>query len=108
MNSGDLDTYISLQYKMQVPDGAGRFTTTWTTAASVWAKKTTLRSDEALVAMAQTGTAIHNFVIHYRKDVRANWRIKEGSRYYSIIGPPIDVNGRHLWLDIKCKEAANA
>jgi SPP1 family predicted phage head-tail adaptor len=105
---GELRTYISLQHKTQVPDAAGRFTVTWSTVSSVWAKKTTLRSDEAIQNMAISGSAIHNFVIRYRKDVRGDWRIKEGNRYYNIIGPPIDVNAEHRWLDIKCRESISA
>jgi len=76
------------------------------TIATVWAKLSTMRSDEAIQAMSTTGTAIHNINIAYRTDVRANWRIKFGNRYFAIIGPPIDVEFKHRELDIKCKESA--
>ncbi len=99
-----LTTRISLQAPTKVPDGAGGFVVTWVTIANEWAKKTTLRSDEAIVAMQTTGTAIHNFVIRYRTDVKSSWRIKEGNKYYNIIGPPIDIDARKEWLDIKAKE----
>jgi len=104
--TGELNQRISLQYKTRVSDGASGFTDTWNTAATVWAKISTLRSDEAIQAMATTGTAIHNITIRYRTDVRSNWRIKYGSRFFAIIGPPIDVNFKHEFLDIKCKETA--
>lgn len=83
----------------------GSFTTSWVDAATVWARKTTHRSDEAVQAMATTGTAVHNFRIRYRTDVKSSWRIKEGSKYMAIIGPPIEVE-RRRWLDITAKETA--
>jgi len=102
---GELNRQVILQYKTRVPDGGSGFTDTWNTAATVWAKITTLRSDDAIHAMSTTGTAIHNITIRYRTDVRSSWRIKFGSRYFAIIGPPIDVNMEHKFLDIKCKES---
>jgi len=103
---GELNRQVTLQYKTRVADGMGGWTETYVTAATVWAKISTNRSDEAIQAMATTGTLIHNITIRYRTDVRANWRIKFGSRYFAIIGPPIDVNMEHKFLDIKAKETA--
>lgn len=104
--AGDLNIRITLQAQTKVADGMGGFTTTWTDIATVWAKKTTHRSDEAVQAMATTGTAVHNFRIRYRTDVRSSWRIKEGNKYMAIIGPPVEVE-RRTWLDITAKEAAS-
>lgn len=102
---GDLQTYITLQYSTRAADGMGGFTTTWHDAASVWAKKTTHRSDEAVQAMATTGIAIHNYRIRWRRDVKSSWRIKEGNKYLNIIGPPAEVE-RRKWLDLTAKETA--
>jgi SPP1 family predicted phage head-tail adaptor len=107
MRSGNLNKQITFQYKTKVTDGMGGFVVTWNDAATVWAKISTLRTDEAIIAMQTTGTAIHNVVIRYRSDVKASWRIKYGNDYWDIIGPPIDVNKEHRWLDIKCKETAS-
>lgn len=106
--AGDLDKRIELQYATKISDGLGGFITSWVSAATVWAKKTTQRSDEAVQAMAITGTAIHNFRIRYRTDVKSSWRIKEGNKYMAIIGPPIEVDegGGNHWLDITVKESA--
>ena len=104
--TGELDRQIVLQYKTKVSDGMGNFTETYHDAATVWAKMRTLKSDEAIQAMATTGTAIHNITIRYRTDVRASWRVRYGSRYFAIIGPPIDVNFKHEFLELKCKESS--
>ena len=108
MKIGDLDKRITFQATTKVSDGMGGFTVTWTDIATVWAKKTTHRSDEAMQAMAVTGTALHNYRIRYRKDINGSWRIKEGNRYMNIIGPPMEKDegpGRR-WLDVTAKEAS--
>ena len=104
----DLDKRITLQTVTKVPDGMGNFDDTFIDIDTVWAKKTTHRSDEAVQDMKETGTLTHNWRLRYRKDVRASWRINFGNKYMAIIGPPIEVNeggGRH-WLDITAKESA--
>jgi len=72
---GERDRQIGLQYKTRVSDNMGGWVDTYVTAATVWAKMSTNRTDEAINAMATTGTAIHNINIAYRTDVRSNWRI---------------------------------
>ena len=102
----ELNRRIELQAPTRTPDASGGFTTTYLVIATVWAKITTLRTDEAILAMQSTGTAIHNIVIRYRTDVKSSWRIKYGNKFYNVLGPPIDVNKAHRFLDLKCKEAA--
>jgi len=104
--TGEMDKQIILQYKIRVSDGMGGWVDSYVNAATVWAKMRTLKSDEAIQAMSTTGIAIHNITIRYRTDVRANWRVKYGSRYFAIIGPPIDVNFKHEFLELKCKESS--
>lgn len=95
---------ITLQYETRIGDGMGAWTTTWNDAATVYAQKTTHRSNEAVQAMMTLGFAVHNYRIRYRKDVESSWRIKEGNKYLNIVGPPINLESRYL--DITAKEAA--
>jgi len=99
---GEITTRITIQDKTSVADGMGGYAVTWSDVVTVWAKKTTHRSDEAVQAMVTTGLAIHNFRIRYRSGVKSSQRIVEGTKYYNIAGPPIVVG---KWLDITCKEA---
>ena len=101
----ELNTRITFQRQTKAPDGMGGMTVSWIDLATVWAKKTTHRSDEAVQAMATTGMAIHNFRFRYRTDVKSSDRIKEGNKYMNIIGTPIEVE-RRTWMDITVKEAA--
>jgi SPP1 family predicted phage head-tail adaptor len=102
-----LNKRIELQRKTSVSDGMGNFTDTWATYATVWARKTTHRSDDAVQAMQTTGIAIHNFRIRYRAGVLSSDRIKDGTSYMAIIGPPIEVDngGADHWTDLTVKEA---
>jgi len=103
---GEMNKRITLQYPIIVKDAMGSPVTTWNDAATVWAKKTTHRSDEAVQAMATTGIQIHNFRIQFRTDVKNSWRIKQGNAYFAIIAPPIEViDGVMKYLDITVKEA---
>lgn len=104
--TGEMQHQISLQYKTKVSDGMLGTIDSWVTACTCWAKISTIKSDEAIQAMATTGTVIHNITIRYRRDVRTNWRVKYGSRFFAIIGPPVDINFKHEFLELKCKETA--
>lgn len=100
----DLNERITLQYPTRVSDGKGGFTVTWATIATVWAKMTPHRSDEAIQAMATTGTAIYNYRIRYRTDVASSWRIIHNGRYMAIVGPPMKkVEGSQQYLDLTAK-----
>ena len=108
--TGELNKRFSIIRNTKVADGAGGFMTTKAVLATVWGKKTTHRSDEAMQAMQTTGIAVHNIRIRYRTDVRSSDIILDiaANKYMAIIGPPMEVNesiGRH-WLDVTCKEAA--
>lgn len=106
-NLADFKKRITLQSETKTADGMGGFTSAWKDEATVWAKKTTHRSDEAIQAMQITGIAIHNFRIRYREDIKSSWRIKEDDKYMNIVGPPIEIWGiGSRWLDITAKETA--
>ena len=105
---GELDQRITLQAPTKTRTSAGGVTIVWSDMATVWAKQTVHRSDEAIQSMKETGTATINWRIRFRRGVRGSWRIKFGEQYMAIIGPPMEVNeggGKH-WLDIVCQESA--
>ena len=108
MGPGDLNKRITIQYETKTADAYGSFTITWTDLIPVWAKRTVHRSDEAVQAMKQTGTLVVNWRIRYRTGITSAMRIKYGSTYGAIIGPPIEVDGGggRRWLDIVVEEAS--
>jgi SPP1 family predicted phage head-tail adaptor len=98
---------VTLEYQTKTSDGmSAPVGSAWVVAATVWAKITTMRSTEAITNMQATGVAIHNILIRYRTDVKSSWRVGHRGKYFSLIGPPIDLNMRREYLDMKCKEVA--
>jgi SPP1 family predicted phage head-tail adaptor len=106
ISPSELTERVTLEYQTRISDGSGGFITSWVVGATVWAKVTTMRSSEAVINMQTTGTAIHNIVIRYRTDLKFSWRIGHRGKYYSLIGPPIDLGMQREFLDIKAKEVA--
>lgn len=109
MRIGELTEIVDFQSPSDGEDDYGGKTIVYSDSLlNVPAKITTLRSDEAIVSMQTTAAAIHNCVVRYNPSITADMRIKHhhpsGSRYYEIIGPPIDLGMKHQWLDIKCRE----
>ena len=101
----EFNTRITLEYPVQVPDGGGGITKTWSIAATVWAIVNDFQSDEMVLAMATTGALIKKIRIRYRTDVKSNWRVGIDGKYSNIIGPPTNPDKRRRWLDLRVKEA---
>lgn len=103
---GDMRKRFTFQKPIMTDDGRGSFDTSWNDVVTVRGKKTTHRSDESVQAMKISGKAIHNIRIRYRTDILSSYRIREGSKYYNIVGPPMEVYfgpGRR-YLDITVEE----
>lgn len=104
---GSLNKRIDIQAQTKVSDGMGGFTTTWTAvASSIPAAIWPVSASETVKAAQMSPTITHRIRIRYRAVLKASWRIKFGDRYFAIVGPPVDQNMAHQFLDIMCKEAA--
>ena len=104
----ELDKRITLQAPTKTRTSSGGVTVVWSDMATVWAKETPHRSDEAVQDMKETGVATINWRIRFRLGVKAAWRIKYGDQYMAITGPPMekDEGGGAHWLDLTAKESA--
>lgn len=100
----ELDRRITLYYTTKVPDGMGGQDETEVDVATIWAKKTPHRSDEAVQGMMTTGFAVYNYRIQYRRGIKSHLRIKDGNARLNITGPPVPVE-RGRYMDITAKEA---
>jgi len=108
MRVSDRNVEIAFRYKTKVSDGMGNFNETSVTTPTILAKKITLSSDEAKIAMSTTGIAVHLFQFPYRSDVKSSWIVVEGIKTYAIVGPPRQITRRpgDRLLEITVKEAA--
>lgn len=77
---------------------------TWPELATVWAEVKFLQGRELFQANQVHNEVTAKVVIHFRKDVKPNMRVKYGSRILEIVSPPINVNEENRYLELFCKE----
>ena len=105
MRIGDLNKRIAIEYPERTDDGGGSSLTEWKTFVSVWAAIWPVSATEMIRNNQPSGEITHRIRIRYRPNITAGYRIRYGSRYFNITGPPISPNEVHEYLDMVCKEA---
>jgi len=100
---GGLRHRIELQKFTSVADGMGGSTNTWNTEDTVRAAIWPASAAEQLKAGAQTMTATHRIQIRYYDGLAPSWRVKFGTRYFSIVSI-IDKDEKHVQMDLICRE----
>ena len=105
LNAGELRDYIRLQKPTYTTDDAGAvMPTTWTTQASVWAKVEPLSDSMSAQAAQAFGSISHRVTIRYYSGITSGWRMLYGSRVLDVVGPPRDVEERHVYMELRCNE----
>lgn len=104
MNPGELNCRIMLQQETKVPDGQGGYETIYMMRATVWAKLVALTAKTVDQYEQLTPEILHRVIIRYRRDVAVTDRIQYGGRIFEQIGPPIDVEEKHAFLRLECRE----
>ena len=104
MQIGALNKEIIIQDKTQVSDNMGGFTDTWGNLYTLFSAIWPVSSKEQISSMQLSMTISHRIRIRYRTGISASYRVKFGSRYFSIVSI-INPNERNQWLDLVCREA---
>lgn len=104
MKIGDLNRRVTIQYKAKASDSLGGFTTTWTDLATVWAAIWPTTAKETIQAGQNVMTIAGRMRIRYRTNMRPDYRIKYGNKYYSI-SSIINPGMSNEWLDLLYREA---
>jgi SPP1 family predicted phage head-tail adaptor len=102
---GKLNKRIELQAPTSVSDGMGGYTTTYATDSSAWAAIWPTSAKEQIVANAPSMIVTHRIRIRYHSTIDGSWRVKYGTRYFSIVSI-VNYEEANRWLDLLCKEAA--
>lgn len=103
--AGDLDQRVVLLSKGASRDAMGGETVTWATTATVWARAEQIRGRE-YVALQQSQSDLEvRFTIRYRNDVTADSRLTWRGQTYEVIGEPIDVDSKKVWLELMTRTA---
>ena len=104
MNPGELNCRCILLKETQVPDDQGGYETIYITRATVWAKIIALTAKTVEQYDQLTPEILHRIIIRYRRDMAVTDRIQYGDRIFEQIGPPIDVEEKHAFLRLECRE----
>lgn len=75
---------VALEQPADVADGAGGYTRSYTTIATVWAEILPMNGQEKLDAQKLQSSLMHRITIRYRTDVNATWRVRYGTRLFNI------------------------
>lgn len=104
MKIGDLNKDITLQYKTLAPDTYGSMTTTWVDQATIKASIEPIRGIEFLKGQQIQSEITHRIRIRFRNNLRPDFRVKYGDRYFSLVSPPINPKEKNRFLELMCKE----
>ena len=102
---GAMNKRIEIQAKTSVRDTMGSFTDTWATLYTRYAAIWPTQAKEVIQSNSLTMIATHRIRIRYKAGIDASYRIKYGTRYFSIVGI-INPQEDNRWLDLICKEAS--
>jgi SPP1 family predicted phage head-tail adaptor len=108
MDPGKLRHLVTLQQPSETTTG-GETARSWSDVAEVSAAIEPISSREYFLASQPRADVTHRVTIRYRAGIQSTRRIvwKEGNttRTLNLLGPPIDREERHAWLELMCGEA---
>jgi SPP1 family predicted phage head-tail adaptor len=102
MRIGEKNKRVTIQYPTLTPDGMGGHTTVWNSAGSVWASIWPVSATEIIASNASSMVSTHRIRMRYRKDIKANWRVKYHNTYFNVVSI-LDLNMAHRELEILAK-----
>ncbi|MGN6515702.1 MAG: phage head closure protein [Rhizomicrobium sp.] len=82
---GELNQRARILSRATAPDGAGGYTETWDTAATVWAKLEALSGDEDYVAQAIRTRARYRIAVRRHPAIEPARRVVIGTRTFRIL-----------------------
>lgn len=104
MRSGKLNRRIVIEQVSEARDAIGGTSETWTTFATVWAEFM-YQAGREFFAAKQINAALDEIIrIRYLAGITAKMRVRYGTRIFTIVAPPIDVNEKHEEIKLMCEE----
>jgi SPP1 family predicted phage head-tail adaptor len=105
MRPADLRFPMALQKSAQVRTPSGNYTTTWTNVDDeVWVELIPLQGAQLYYAQSFAPRSNAMIRIRYRDDVKAGMRLYDPPDAYTIISPPIDIEGAGTVLLLYCQQ----
>jgi len=102
MNVGELIHKIQIQYNATADqtDDNGSPLEDWQTLMTAYAKRSGLKGRLFYQAAAVQAESDVLFTIRYSEGIKAGMRLVEGTETFEVKVPPIDLDGRRMWLEI--------
>ncbi|MEH7503285.1 phage head closure protein [Neobacillus drentensis] len=104
MNPGLLNKKITILEQPTTQNSYGEIDNNWTEKAKVWANVRTLTGRALYQAIQVHAEVTVKVIVRYRANINANMRLQYGSRILEIIAPPVDMDEKHRYLELSCKE----
>lgn len=108
MNPGELKCRVIIKQQADAQDSEGNVVKEpYTTRCTVWAK---IQSFEARIRQGKAEDyheIMTRITIRYNSAIRQTDRIIYGSRTFEQVGPPIDIDEKHTYLRLECREVVN-
>lgn len=100
MGAGSLRERIELQKRVITRDALGEETVTWQRVDVIWAALKRISTKDVLAAQQMHAELSAVFIARYRDDISEDWRILWRGDIYSIIGRPLDEDGKKRYITI--------
>lgn len=105
INPGRLNTQVVIQVRPAARNATrARTRESWEDVATVWAEVLPLAGREGFAAKQVDSELTHRVVLRYRSDLTSRHRLKVGSAYLNIKGPPRNVGAAGAILELDCVE----
>lgn len=104
MRSGELDRRVVIKTATAVLDAAGQSIKTWTTLATVWAKRVDVKGQERFAAQQRLATRTTTYRIRWLAGLDETLRVIDVGVTYEVTG--VAGNYRQGWAELSC-EALN-
>lgn len=102
LEAGKLRHRVVLQSPTVTRDEAGGVVSAWADVATVWAEVVPFTGREKIAAGAEQNELDTRIRIRYRADVDAGWRVLWRGRMFEVQGPPVNVGGVDVLLELLC------
>lgn len=93
----------NIERPVEVDDGSGGVTTTWTLLASVAGVLQPMTAEEALARGGEQATSLFTWWMAYRTDVTPNMRLHLGTRIFDVAAVT-DVGEQHVITTLDLRE----
>jgi SPP1 family predicted phage head-tail adaptor len=97
---------VEVQRNTPTTSGIGEQTNSWATLLTIWAHIEPLTGKELFYAQQIQAEADTKISIRHYDGLTSKDRIKFGTRYYSIIAPPKNIDEEGSYDELLCVEVA--